>query len=119
MEKRIHKKSTILLGILTALVVVFSQLFLYQGAELCKKEKKEAETEQSTSGAAEDQGTFISLPSNSVFPSLHKEVSHEANFLFEIFFNEEEQSFYVPDVAPALGKYFQTLFHIIISPNAP
>lgn len=119
MEKRIYKIYTILLGILTAFVVVFSQLFLYQGAELCKKEKQETEAEQPASGATEDQGTFISLPTNSVFPSLHKEVSHEAIFLFEIFFNEEEQSFYVPDVAPALGKYFQTLFHIIISPNAP
>ena len=106
-----------IVGVLTALVVVFSQLFLYQGADFCKKE--EIRTEKQNQESSEDQETFISLPSSTILSSFHKEVSHEAAVLFEISFNEEKPLFCSPEVAFSLGKYFHTLFHIIISPNAP
>ena len=106
-------------GALTAVMVIITQLFLYEvaatGHEGIKTEKKNAKSGEQSS---EDQ-VLISLPSDSVLSSFHSGIHHEAVLLFEIVYGKEETVSWAPEVPVSLGKYFLTLFHIIISPNAP
>lgn len=102
-------------GIITAAVVIFSQVFLFQGAKLCKNDIK---TEKNSEKSTEEQ-VFISLPSDTILSSFEAGVHHETVFLFEILFENSEDDSWTPEMPVSLGKYFLTLFHIIISPNAP
>lgn len=103
------------IGALTAAVVVFTQLFLYEGPSSVGEEVKTEKTTEKSSG---DQ-IFLSGPSDTVLSSFHAGVHHEPVFLFEILFDRQDNSNWTPEIPVSLGKYFLTLFHIIISPNAP
>jgi hypothetical protein len=118
MERRKYKSATIVLGLATALLVVFSQLFFYQGAELCKKEVKIEKKESSESQDSKNE-SIVSLPSFTVQAACSVHLSHEAVLLFEIFSSENKRTVISHDIPVALGKYFLTLFRIIIAPNAP
>lgn len=118
MENRKYKLLTIILGISTALLVVLSQLFYYQGAELCKKEIKTKQKDAQESDNSQNE-TLVSLHSFTVQAACGVHLSHEATLLFEIFNREDKKvvlSHYLP---VSLGKYFLTLFRITIAPNAP
>jgi hypothetical protein len=106
---------TLFFGVITALVVVISQLFWFQGAGFLKGK---AATEQTAK--AEEQGeAHISLPSSSL-PSNHSvELQQEFSFLHEIFTEEETTTEVASTVSTAVGKFFETLFRVIIAPNAP
>lgn len=116
MENQRNRALLTVTGILTAVVITFSQFFYYQGVEFCKKEVKTEKHEKKT---PKQQETHISIPSNSVLSSVHFDFSNKVVLLFEITFEEKEQERLPAEIPISLGKYFQTLFHIIISPNAP
>jgi hypothetical protein len=112
---------TLIAGILTALVIVVSQLFYFEKFDHAKKEVKTEQPEgQGQSSDATDDGTYISLPSSTLpSSSTHVEFLQHSFCLFEIIFPEREVA--VPDLGSSLSlsKFFQTLFHTLISPNAP
>lgn len=118
MAKKAHIQTTTLVaGVLTALIIVVSQLFYFEQAHTCKKEIK---TEQQQGDQSQsDDGTYITLPSSTLPSSTHVEFNQEAFCLFEILFEEEKTEEHDFNVSLPLSKFFQTLFGAIISPNAP
>lgn len=118
MAKKAHiQTTTIITGVLTALIIVVSQLFYFEQAHTCKKEIK-AEQQQSDQSQSDD-GAYITLPSSTLPSSTHVEFNQEAFCLFEILFEEEKTEEHDFNVSLPLSKFFQTLFGAIISPNAP
>ena len=112
-----HKNWTLFFGILTAMVIVLSQLFWFQTATLTKKV---AETEQKSDAAKEaPQEAQISLPSSSLPSSNTVVVEHDFSFIHEILFEKENSPEASKSVVLTAGKFFHTLFRAIISPNAP
>jgi len=115
--KHSKKTATLILGILTAVVLIVSQLFCYQNSDVQKKETKTEE--HSGKESSGDQSTFFIVAASQGLSSFQTHISQDVILLFEIFFQENEDHHWKPEVPLALGKYFQTLFNIIISPNAP
>lgn len=105
----------VVFGALTAAVVIFTQFFLYEGPATVRQEIKTEKTTEKSSG---DQ-VLIAVPSDTVLSSFHSGIHHEPVFLFEILFDRQDDIDWTPEIPVSLGKYFLTLFHIIISPNAP
>jgi hypothetical protein len=113
-----QKNWTLFFGILTASVIVLSQLFWFQAATLTKKV---VQTEQKSDAAKEaTEEAQISLPSSSSLPSTNTVVvEHDFTFIHEILFEKETSPEVSKSVLQTAGKFFQTLFRVIISPNAP
>jgi hypothetical protein len=106
------------MGIITALVVVFSQVFYFQPTDYSKKETK-SEQQKKQEKSSENNHSYISLPSISQSSSTHVEVDHESSFLLDILFEGKEKETRSAEVPIAFGRFFHTLFRAIISPNAP
>lgn len=107
------------MGIVTALVVVFSQVFYFQPTNYSKKEVKSEQQKKQEKSSENDNHSFISLPSISQSTSTHVEVDHESSFLLEILFEDKEKEARSTEIPVSFGKFFHTLFRAIISPNAP
>lgn len=125
-----NRKLIIILGAITAFVIVFSQVFLYQGASFRKEEVKTEKQDKDNTDKQGKQGkqdkqtdpqeAFFSIPSNSVLSSFHFEFTAKIILLQALFFEAPaSQKNFADEIPISLGKYFHTLFHIIISPNAP
>lgn len=101
--------AVLVVGLFTALAVVFSQVFFFEAVQLKEKAKTE------TSG---EERQFISAPSFSLPTSTAVEIQHDFSFITEFFFAEKSEEV-VNVSAPLLQKFFSTLLQVIISPNAP
>ena len=113
-----HKILTLLAGIATAAVIIFSQLFYFQAANYCQEK---AETEQHDHDQKKD-GTesYISIPSSSISSSSHIEITQDlSSFVLEILFEGDSKEEEVTRISLPVNRFFQTLFRFIISPNAP
>lgn len=115
-----NKIATLILGVITALVVVFSQLFCFQNFST---DAQPDGTEQSSSAenesdqAAENYITQLSSPSTS---SGNIVVEQEFSFIQDITQQiKEVKQELVSTLVVRTGKFFETLFSAIISPNAP
>lgn len=107
---------TVLLGVLTALVIVLTQLFYF---ELSESAVQNSETEQQNSSSS-DQENIISLPSSYSLPaSAHVDLNHEFTVIKEILFDVELLELPPVELQASAGRLFKALFHFIISPNAP
>ncbi len=116
MEKKQSRILLIITGLITAGVILFSQLFYVQNASLSKKEVK---TEQTEDQAPTEDLVISAAPSISIPISSTIEVEKEQSFIFEILFEQEIDFPAKDEVSRTLGKFFQHLFRVIISPNAP
>jgi hypothetical protein len=113
-----HRKITLLMGIFTALVLVFSQLFYFQAAKQAATYcQNQADTEQP--GDNGSQASFLSIPSSSIAVTPHIEINQELSFVLEILFNKENPDALVDEAPAIVSKFFQALFRVIIAPNAP
>ncbi len=121
MEKKQSRILLIITGLITAGVILFSQLFYVQNASLSKKEVKTEQTEDQDSQdpAPPEDLVISSAPSISIPVSSTIEVEKEQSFIFEILFEQEIDFPTRVEVSRTLGKFFQHLFRVIISPNAP
>lgn len=107
---------TIIVGVLTALMIVCSQVFYF---EFSNPEPKKVETEQQGTSSS-NQESIISMPSSYSLPvSTNLSLNHEFSFIEEILFNGKLTEFAPVDVQISIGGLFRTLFHFIIAPNAP
>ena len=110
-----HKILTLLAGITTAGVIIFSQLFYFQAANYCQEKAETEQQDQKKDGTE----THISIPSSSISSSSHIELSHELSFIVEALFQSESKEEEVTRITVPVNRFFQTLFRFIISPNAP
>lgn len=110
-----YKILTLLAGIATALVIVFSQLFYFQAATYCQKKAETEQREQKTEG----HESYISIPSSTIFSTSHIEVSQDFSFVLGILFENKPEEERNTEITLPASRLFQTLFRFIISPNAP
>lgn len=112
---RKYKILTLLAGIATALVIVFSQLFYFQAATYCQKK---VETEQQSQQKQTGHEAYISIPSNTISSVSHIQISEGLTFVMETLFEAEETEA-TTEVPSLVNGLFHTLFRFIIAPNAP
>jgi hypothetical protein len=110
-----YKILTLLAGIATAVVIVFSQLFYFQAATYCQK-KAETEHRDQKTGTTE---TYVSIPSSTISTTSHIEINQDIAFVLEVLFEREPQEETAPKISLPVNRFFQTLFRFIVSPNAP
>jgi hypothetical protein len=114
---RKQKNWTLFFGIVTALVVVLSQIFWFQASGFSKKI---ADTEQKAGAKKSgNEEAHISLPSSSLPSTGTVVVGHDFSFIHDILFETKSTCKSCKTVVAATGKFFQTLFSVIIAPNAP
>jgi hypothetical protein len=110
-----HKILTLLAGIATAMVIIFSQLFYFQAATYCQEKADTEQHDQKT----EAPESYISIPSSTISSTSHIEINQDLNFVLEILFEREPDEENITPVSLSVNRFFQTLFTFIISPNAP
>lgn len=107
---------TLLLGILTALVIVVTQMFYFGAARVAEQTPVAEQQDATTSG----DESFISLPSLYSLPSsIHVVLSHEFSFIEEILLDGNQTESRPAELQLHPGRLFKTLFYFIIAPNAP
>ncbi len=121
MKKKQSRILLVITGLLTAVIILFSQLLYTQPSQLSKKEVKTEQTENSETpkNEAPEDLVITSAPSISVPASSTIEVEKEQAFIFEILFEQARTFPKKIEVNQSLGRIFQHLFRVIISPNAP
>ena len=110
-----YKIVTLLAGIATAAVIVFSQLFYFQAANYCQKKAETEHREQKTDATE----SYISIPSSTISSTSHIEIHQDLSFVLEILFEREPEEETITNISFPVNRFFQTLFRFIISPNAP
>lgn len=110
-----HRILTLLAGIVTAAVIVFSQLFYFQAATYCQK--KAETTEQSQKEGSKE--SYISIPSSTISSTSTIDLNQSVSFVLETLFEDEGDQKTAPEVELPVSRLFQTLFRFIVSPNAP
>lgn len=106
---------TLLVGILTALAIVISQLFYF---EVAGQTKAEVKTEQQEDQSDAGDEAYITLPSSTLPSSFHIELD-QSFCLLEILCEEEEDAEQPRPFSLSITSFFQNLFGATISPNAP
>ena len=99
-----HRALTLLVGITTAIVIVFSQLFYFQAATYCQKK---ADTEQHNKKGTGAE-TYISIPSSSIASVSHVEINEDISFVIEVLFDSERDSDVTSVATPLADRLFQT-----------
>jgi hypothetical protein len=112
-KNRLHIFS-IIVGSVLAFAISFSQ---YLAPERVASTEK-AKTEQTENNGSKDE-FYISLPTFSLPVPVHLQPSLDAYCLFEIFFEKDTDVDPVEEDLFYTDRFFQTLFRVIISPNAP
>lgn len=115
MKKERSHTASILLGSLLALVIVFSQYLTPESLLATEKVK----TEQAEKNSDDKKTDFVSLPTFSIPAPLSFQVNLIPYCLFEFFFEEDVDENYVEDDESYTDRFFETMFRVIISPNAP
>ncbi len=115
MKKEKLRTTTIILGSILAVAIMFSQYLTPELGATVEKTK----TEQSADTGSEEQRAFISLPTFSLPIPVSVQANLGAHYLFEILLEEDvDQEFVQKDVS-FTSRFFHTMFRTIISPNAP
>ena len=110
-----HRIIILLAGIVTAGVIVFSQLFYFQAATYCQ-EKATTEKHEQKKDAPK---TYFSIPSSTISSAPGIQINQDLSFVLETLLELESEEESTPAVSLPVNKFFQTLFRVFISPNAP
>lgn len=108
---------TVLMGAFLALVIVLVQLFYFQAghkADSGKHAKTEQKEHQNGNEASYNVLTSFSLPSPG-----YLELDTDLFCLFEIGFEQAGDEPQDSNIPKYCIRFFQTLFRVTISPNAP
>lgn len=111
-KNRLHT-FTLIVGSILALAIAFSQFFTPEHVASTEKVKTENKT------ADNETEAFVSLPSFSLPAPVHVQVNLNPYCLFEIFFEEDVDENNVEEDLLHPDRFFETMFRVIISPNAP
>jgi hypothetical protein len=109
---------TVLTGAFLALVIVLVQLFHFQAGNKADSGKR-AKTEQKESQNKNNEASYNVLTSFSLPSPAYLELDTDLFCLFEIGFEQAGSQPQHTDVPHYCSKFLQTLFRVIISPNAP
>jgi hypothetical protein len=112
-KERLHTTSLIL-GSILALAITFSQYLTPD----CISGDGKAKTEQ-TDTSGKEKGPSIELPTFSIPAPVTVQGGLDAYFLFEILLEEDVDENYVEEEESYVDRFLQTMFRVIISPNAP
>lgn len=115
MKKKRIQSLTVIIGALLALAIVFSQLFQFQ-VNSCSKKEVKTEAQKAENRTHE---TYVSFTSFSLPTSVNVLLTLDSYCLFEISFEESQQETRSSEIPLHPEKFLQTLFSVIISPNAP
>ena len=115
MKKERSHTASIFLGSLLALAIVFSQYLTPE----CLFSPEKVKIEQTEKNSEGKKTAFISLPTFSIPAPLSFQVNLNPYCLFEFFFEEDIDENYVEDDESYTDRFFETMFRVIISPNAP
>ena len=113
-KERLHTAS-IIVGSILALAITFSQYLTPE----CFSDTEKVKTEQTDPSSGEEKAVFISLPSFSIPAPVNVQANLNPYCLFEIVLEEDIDENYVEDDESYADRFFQTMFRVIISPNAP
>lgn len=112
---------TLVAGIATACLVVFSQLFYFQAATYCQKEAETQHQKQlpvKETGKEAGHEAYVSIPSNTIASVSNIQISEGLSFVLETLLEPKEEQA-VAEAPPLTNRLFQTLFRFIIATNAP
>ena len=87
--------------------------------EEVKKGIDPVKKEQTKDKSTDETASFISLPSFSLPALVNLRSNLDAYCLFEILFEDDSDEVHVENETSFTGRFFQTMFQVIISPNAP
>lgn len=108
--------SGIALGVIAALVILFSQSFYF---DYVAKIEGKTKTEQ-TSDSDEDSGdTVIKMSQQALSSGVEISIQSVLHFIGQIYDEVEVELPSITFKTQGLTSYLQTLFRLIISPNAP
>lgn len=110
-----HRILVLLTGITTAVIIVFSQLFYFQAATYCQKKATTEKHEQKKDAPK----TYFSIPSSTISSAPTVQINEDISFVLETLIEVETEEESTPTVSLPVNKFFQTLFRVLISPNAP
>lgn len=113
-KERLHL-ATLVFGSVIALAIAFSQFLSPVYAANAEK----AKTEQTDNTSGKEATAYISLPSFSLPAPIHLQVNLDFHCLFEILFEEDKDENQEEDGLVHTDRFFETMFQVIISPNAP
>jgi hypothetical protein len=116
MNKKKKQSLTILLGIFLSLVIVCSNLFQFENKTFAKKEVKKEQNENKNTSNEE---TLSILPAFSLPTSAQVHLTLQSYCLFEISFRKSNDETHTSEIQLHPEKLLQTLFSVIIAPNAP
>ena len=120
MNKNHSRIFLVIIGLLTATVILCAQLFYIQTTSFSKKEVKTEQSEKQGDQEDAPQDLVVSSISQLSVPSASTiEVEKEQTFIFEILFEQSKSFPKEVHVNRSPGKLFLHLFRVIISPNAP
>jgi len=109
--------ATMISGALIACAIVLSQFFQFQFPHSIKKDVATEQHEDQPSSGQEE--LYFSQLSPSAPAATHGEVSQESFYLLEIISSKSDEENSAPRISFFSDKLFETLFRVIISPNAP
>jgi hypothetical protein len=106
--------ATLIFGLATALVLVLSPLFCFQPYP----HKAQVKTEQQEEKQAEKLATVISLPAPQT-QQVSSQTASDFALIEEIIQQTKTKTERVKNTLVTTGKFFNTVFRFLISPNAP
>jgi hypothetical protein len=123
MKQKKLRYASLLIGVLTALSILLSQIQYYTtSAEVQhyrQKEQAQGEDQQEHDQDHQDQIVYFSVSSSTSPGSTHVELNHEAFFLFEISYKEKTDDAIDEGIQRPINRLLRILLGAIISPNAP
>lgn len=100
-------------GIVAAIVVLLSQSFYFD--YLVSTEKITAEV----ADEGEDEPEILSISKIALTSAVQHSITHALHFIADIYFDNSGEERVEVDQKVNFNTYFNTLFRLIISPNAP
>lgn len=113
-KERLHL-ATLVFGSILALAIAFSQFL----EPVYSASPEKAKTEQAENTSGKEAGAYISLPSFSLPAPVHLQVNLDFHCLFEILFEKDKDENHEEEDLLHTDRFFETMFRVIISPNAP
>ena len=115
MKKNRLQSLTIAMGVILSLAIICSNLFQFQSRSFAKKEVKTEQTENEN----KSEETVSVFSSFSLPTPAQVQLTLQSYCLFEISFEKSNDEIRTSEIPLHPEKLLQTLFSVIIAPNAP
>jgi hypothetical protein len=119
MTKTVCKYGSLVIGLIAAIVIILSQSFSLKPVQAKKHQHAVTQANNEKSNESSSDTSVQTIAATSFPASAQLNFFQEAICLFEVIFSSKTS--FSPDdsVDLPLGKFFSTIFRVIISPNAP